>query len=276
MKTFFVKFSFFISIPSILALSLQSPIPSQVPGLPMRNVHRINSQLYRGQGFNIPTPPRRRNSPESEEARALRYQEVLAFLAYQSQEANNAGQKFTDVLIFKDSTSPEILREKEKLSESGIQVQQIPFKWRNLESFQVACEQTIDALNLIKAVMSDPARMLYFHCTVGEDRTGLLSGIYILLTQRMSVEDVYRDELCLKGYEAGDPLKDASVAQTIRSSLSPVFFNLAYKIQLGQLSWESLDLAVCRNEGGLPPDPRYQWQNYRCSPSPLADPNFRR
>lgn len=172
------------------------------------------------------------------------------------------------VLIFKRESRNEVRRQKEKLLELGFsakQIHEIPFRWKDFESFQLACEQTVEALNLLlKAKMN--REKIYFHCTVGEDRTGHLSGLYRLLTEKTSIEKVFHEELCERGFERGNPRKPWFVVNSIRSELSVLFFEMAEFIYEQKLTLNDKDLSleICDR----------QWDLNRktpvCSPSSLS------
>ena len=159
------------------------------------------------------------------------------------------------VLIFKRETRNEVRRQKEQLLNLGFsanQIHEIPFRWKDFDSFQHACEQTIQGLKLLQMAKSKKEK-IYFHCTVGEDRTGHLSGLYRLLTENSSLENVFQDELCERGYERGNPRKPRTVVDGIRSELSVLFFEMADLIREKQLTLNHKDLSVelCDREWNL-------------------------
>ena len=81
---------------------------------------------------------------------------------------------------------------------------QLNFPWKDITDYQSVCEMTVDALNMIKNSENLNQR-IYFHCTVGEDRTGLLAGLYkIYRGDNESRHEVFESEMCDKGYEAGN------------------------------------------------------------------------
>ena len=139
----------------------------------------------------------------------------------------------TDVLIFKNSTKGEVEEEIELIKEVGLTSHHIPFKWKGFESEQAACEQVVEAINLIKKLEAK-GKVVYFHCTVGEDRTGLLAGVYRLMTQGWSAQKAFKDEMCANGYADGNPKKPGMVTGAIHKELTPLFFALAEKIESGK------------------------------------------
>jgi hypothetical protein len=124
----------------------------------------------------------------------------------------------------------------------------IPFRWRQLGSFQETCTQVVQALSLIDQAYSTPGRTLYFHCTVGEDRTGLLAGLTRMLEERWSARKSFETEMCENGYEAGDGQKPAQVVDAIRAELTPLFLEMAELIRNGALAPGRLDPSVCARE----------------------------
>jgi hypothetical protein len=123
---------------------------------------------------------------------------------------------------------------------------------------------TIDALNMLKKA-DDNEEKIYFHCTVGEDRTGYLAGLYQLYSRNNdSVDDVFQTELCDKGYEAGNPKKISSVVAKIRESLTPAFFTMVNIIQEAQSSKKKLTKSLCKNVEMIEADSKY-----RCKKSNL-------
>ena len=88
------------------------------------------------------------------------------------------------VLIFKNEIKTEVKDEIKLLNGSGIKTKHIPFKWKDIDDSETACEQAIDALNYVIDTAKNKENGVMFHCTVGEDRTGLLAGIYLLATNK--------------------------------------------------------------------------------------------
>lgn len=144
----------------------------------------------------------------------------------------------SDVIIFKNDVKGEVLSEIEALNELQIKSHHIPFKWKDLESMELACEQVIDALQIIKRVKRRGDKV-YFHCTAGEDRTGLLAGLYRISEENLSVQEAWDEELCARGYGDGNRRKPKIVTNAIHQELSPLFFALAEKIKSGHLTKKS-------------------------------------
>ncbi len=151
-------------------------------------------------------------------------------------------------LLFKIDTNGDIAREIDNLLSLGVQKKNIlhlAFPWKDITDYAPVCEMTIDALNMIKA--ADVARKkIFFHCTVGEDRTGYLAGLYQLYSgSEQSLEEVFQGELCDKGYEAGNPKKIYSVVKQVRESLTPAFIGMSELIS--QNKGKKLTKSLCKN-----------------------------
>lgn len=150
----------------------------------------------------------------------------------------------TDVLIFKNDVKGEVLKEQVALKELGIRSYNIPFKWKEYPSMQEACVQIADALTLITKVKAARGA-IYFHCTAGEDRTGTLAGLYRMLEERIPAEQVFRTEMCARGFSDGNPNKPPMVTNAIQKELTPLFIALAEKIQTGEWQLGRIDKRSC-------------------------------
>jgi hypothetical protein len=184
----------------------------------------------------------------------------------------------TDVLIFKNETSSEVRSEISALISAGIEedrITAIPFRWNEIGSFREACEQTVEALQKAQEVASSRGRTMYFHCTMGEDRTGYLAGLLRMLEQGQSLRTVFEEDLCQHGYEAGNPHKPAGVVRTVRTELTPVFLKMAFLIETGLLTPEHLDPSVCGQDparlDGFAKSPYSRPGAFACNASPLAN-----
>jgi hypothetical protein len=225
-----------------------SPFPSTVEGLSIPNAHLVGKsqgEVYRGM------------SPDGK-----------------ARELHDLG--ITDVLVFKDDFKNEVKDEVAELVAGGFeasQVHNIPFYWNKVDSFQADCVQIIDGLKLLQAAYSTPGKKIYFHCTVGEDRTGLLAGLFRMANEPVSARKAFDEEMCLNGYEAGDPTKPDNVNQVIFENLTPIYLKMAMLIESGKLkgsSLASLDSAsVCAAEPVLA---AYKPEDFRCKNSPRYVP----
>jgi len=199
----------------LLSTSVFADLESTVPGISIGNAHLVDERsLIRG------------SQPLSK-----------------SMELKAWG--ITDVIIFKSPTRNEVADEITALTALGIRTTHIPFKWKNLESPEVACRQVVQALQIMKQNRSE-GKVTFFHCTVGEDRTGLLAGVWRMLDDGYTRSHAWTNEMCPNGYADGNRMKPKAVAEAIHAELSPLFYGMAKKIKEGQLTLETLDAEVCK------------------------------
>ncbi|MGZ3709319.1 MAG: hypothetical protein ACXWPM_11360, partial [Bdellovibrionota bacterium] len=197
-----------------------SPFRSSVPGIDIANAHLVEHEqgtVYRG------------SAPGGQVGELAKF-------------------GFTDVLIFKNDLHGEVAAEKSALIASGIpgsHIQTIPFRWNQLPPFREACRETVSALQFVMGVLHTPGRTGFFHCTMGEDRTGFLAGLTRLLVDRWDTRRAFDQEMCRNGYEAGNPRKPQAVVRAVRSEITPLYLRLAALIEQGKLSESDLDALVC-------------------------------
>ncbi len=184
---------------------LVSPIPSTYLETGIPNSHLVSDHIIRGM------------APRSE--KDLNRLEELGV------------EKF---LLFKIDTNGDVEKQKNLLITKGYAAKDIlhlPFPWKDVTDYQAVCEMTVEALNFLKASDSK-SQKTFMHCTVGEDRTGYLAGLYkIYSLQNDSAEEVFQTELCDKGYEAGNPKKVFHVVKKVRESLTPAYFGMVDLIE---------------------------------------------
>lgn len=140
----------------------------------------------------------------------------------------------TDVVIFKKDTQSSNVKETAALIQAGMhpsKILEIPFPWKDMPEFQTVCQMTVAALERIRQVELAGGRT-YFHCSMGEDRTGYLAGLYRLAAgQSKNITEVFQKEMCDRGYEAGNPNKPVgTVVMAIRRGLTPAYLILAKRI----------------------------------------------
>jgi protein tyrosine/serine phosphatase len=152
----------------------------------------------------------------------------------------------TDVLIFKNELKTEVTTEIAALKELKIKSHHIPFRWKAFESTEVACTQVVEALNLIAKTKAKNGS-IYFHCTAGEDRTGMLAGLYRMLEEDLSMQEVFTDEMCARGYSDGNKNKPAMVHAAIQKELTPLFIAIAQKIEEGNVELGKVSKTICRD-----------------------------
>lgn len=171
-------------------------------------------------------------------------------------------------LLFKIDTNGDIAKEIDKLINLGVEKKNIlhlSFPWKDIENYTPVCEMTIDALNMIKNA-EDKNQKIYFHCTVGEDRTGYLAGLYkIYRGDNETLEEIFEGELCDKGYEAGNPKKIYSVVQQVRQNLTPAFLAMADLIEKNQ--GKKLTKSMCKNLK----IPEVNFKEFSCKKSKLIN-----
>ncbi|MES2526755.1 MAG: dual specificity protein phosphatase family protein [Bdellovibrionota bacterium] len=148
----------------------------------------------------------------------------------------------SDVIIFKNDVKGEVVKEIAELNRLGIKSHHIPFRWKQYPSMQEACEQIVEAISIIKKVKAVNGKV-FLHCTAGEDRTGTVMGLYRMMSEKMSQAQVFRGEMCPRGFSDGNPHKPKAVTSAIEAELTPLFVTLAGKIEKG----ETLSKASCKN-----------------------------
>jgi hypothetical protein len=158
----------------------------------------------------------------------------------------------TDFLIFKNDTKGEVAKEQEQLMKLGVNpsaITNIPFLWKDIHDFRPACEMTIQALQVLEEAVNN-GRNIYFHCTVGEDRTGYLAGLWGIWTNTFQDErQALQQEMCPRGYEAGNPGKPyRDVVFKIRETLTPTYVKMAAIIAEAKQMGRNLDTSLCDQE----------------------------
>lgn len=205
-----------------------SSLPSSIPGITIGNSHVV----LRGNGKGTLV---RGSAPTGKVAELTKL-------------------RVTDVVIFKNATGQEVVTELAQLRQAGYRaasISHIPFAWKDLPPFRTSCGQVVDALATLDRVYHTPGRTAFFHCTVGEDRTGLLAGLVRLLETGETVAQVFQRELCARGYEAGNPHKPPMVVNQVRAGLTPLFLKMATLIKAGKLKPGALSKTVCARDPGM-------------------------
>jgi hypothetical protein len=149
------------------------------------------------------------------------------------------------VIVFKNDVHGEVVTELAELEKHELTSYSIPFKWKEID-FNESCEQVVGALNIIQNVTKAEGKV-FFHCTAGEDRTGLLAGIYRMLTEKISTQEVFEKEMCAKGYSDGNPGKFGMVTGPIQKGLTPLFLMLADHIASGKIKAGKISKSVCKD-----------------------------
>lgn len=155
----------------------------------------------------------------------------------------------TDVLIFKHQTRGEVDKEIKLLKEAGYSkknIHHIAFKWKGFDSYKVACQQTVKALQIMKRVWENNGKT-FFHCTVGEDRTGHLAGIWRMMSAGWTMEESFKNEMCENGFGHGNPHKPWKVYGAIRKDLTPLYLAMAKMVKSGELNYNNIDASICND-----------------------------
>jgi protein-tyrosine phosphatase len=205
---------------------LSSPFDSSVPGISVPNSHWVDADETILRGMEPRTPA------ELDELRA---------------------EQIEKVLIFKNATSGHGIEDEIAswaLPEGD--VLHVPFKWKDLGGFEEPCAQTVEALRFIRE--SEAAeKKVFFHCTVGEDRTGYLAALYALLFEEADARDAFGADMCEHGYGRGNPQKPAYVIGKLEDGLTPLYRSMAYLVDQGVLTAE-LEAEACGAEPEVPED----------------------
>lgn len=230
---------FILVSSSLLFAGLTSPFKSTVEGITINNTHNVgpNDNVFRGMA-------------------------PLGKIA----ELKSFG--ITDFLIFKNQTRNEIDKQLEEIkSLYNPKIKQFDFFWHDFSSYKESCIQTIQALRYIRKISSSKNRKLFFHCTVGEDRTGMLAGLWRMLSQGWSVGETFKNEMCERGYENGNGNKPDYVVNEIRSDLTPLFLYMGKLIENKKLRIDYLTERYCTDTIEMDHD-------YRCKTSSKFDPDL--
>jgi hypothetical protein len=188
--------------------------------------------------------------------------------------ADLQGYGVKSVLVFKNQTGTgtDVADEVARFEAAGLHVDQIPFEWKDFANFKDPCEQTVAALQILAKSVS-ARKKIFFHCTVGEDRTGYLAGLHRLLRESSATpRTMFSEEMCERGYGSGNPLKPYfAVVQKLDTQLTPLFLKMAYLIESGKLTTKNLSTAVCASDPAKDPafsaDPELDPKTYRCATS---------
>lgn len=256
--------------------NLESPFKSTVPGLDTPNSHFMdgsNEKIIRGQAP--------RNDAEMKQLLKL---DVTDFLVFKTDTPKIISVVDPKTKKEKKKVSMPVRERLQRLKEryriNGNFVHHIPFQWKNHDNFRQNCERIMQALRLMKDIERSQNRKLFFHCTVGEDRTGALAGIYHLIKDSKNVmsdpnktiRDVFTNQMCENGFGAGNPQKPVvPVVKPIRKTLTPLFLKMAYKVASGRISIDKLSSRTCAYDPALDEDfdesKVYDSSTYVCSRS---------
>ncbi|HEX7674379.1 MAG TPA: hypothetical protein VF412_09415 [Bdellovibrio sp.] len=154
----------------------------------------------------------------------------------------------SEVIIFKNDKAGEVKSELGGLAELGFKkndVTHINFDWKDNQNFSSGCAKIIQGIDLLKLALKNNKK-IFFHCTTGEDRTGVLASSYLLsVNKKADIKSLFKDEMCSKGYEAGDVDKDKEVVQRIREGLTKTFLKTAYRIEEAKKAKKPINEKLC-------------------------------
>ena len=157
------------------------------------------------------------------------------------------------VLIFKNTTgTDDVGKEITAWNLPAGDVLHVPFKWKDLDGFKTSCEQTLEALSFIRAGET-AGKKVFFHCTVGEDRTGYLAALYARLFEGADAQTAFDADMCEHGYSSGNPQKPGFVTGKLEDGLTPLYRSMAFLIDQGILK-KDLKVAACAAEPEVPED----------------------
>lgn len=133
------------------------------------------------------------------------------------------------IIIFKNQSKQEVTHEINVLMELQFNrdnLIHIPIPWRSFTSFRSQCEMTLKAMQEIEKAQRNK-ESLFFHCTVGEDRTGYLSALWkAWKNPKRSKEELFMKEMCAHGYEGSNPQKPLFNVQNISAYLTPLYLEM--------------------------------------------------
>jgi hypothetical protein len=205
---------------------LSSPFDASVDGVSVPNTHWVNDDETLLRGMEPRTPE------QYEELKALGVSRVVVF-------KNMTGKDTIDEELAGWSLPDGALLH-------------VPFQWKDFADFQTPCEQTLAALRFIREGLESDEKV-FFHCTVGEDRTGYLAAMHALLFEGGDPRAAFDAEMCEHGYAAGNPQKPGFVLGKLADHLTPLYRSMAFLVADGKLT-DALDPAVCEAEPEVPED----------------------
>jgi protein-tyrosine phosphatase len=205
---------------------LSSPFDSSVAGLSVPNSHWVDDEATVLRGMEPRTPE------EFDQLRALGIQKVV---------------------IFKNATgNDDVGKEIAAWGLPAADVFHVPFKWKDLNGFTEPCTQTLDALRFLHKSEAE-GKKAFFHCTVGEDRTGYLAALHAVLFDGADPRAAFDEEMCEHGYGAGNPQKPGFVLGKLDAGLTPLYRSMAYLIHEKALT-ANLETAACGKSPVVPDD----------------------
>ena len=227
-----IAFSVPASAQTVPPLSAQTPnqsnesgfeFPSTVPGFEkLENVHYLGS------------PSILRGSDPGSQVSILKQQGI------------------TDVLIYRTETHGKAvdfeINELRKAGYPSSSIFHIPVEWKTVQPFRDTCLQTLEALRLLQVASTTKGRRMYVHCTAGQDRTGVLSALFLMLNGQGSKKDLFASEMCAKGFAGASKTKPDHIAKSVREVLTPQYLKMASLIESGKLTFTTIDDSLCEQD----------------------------
>lgn len=216
--------------PTAPVVPTPTPYTAPVSSLPSRieklNIPNSDIILQKNQGMAL-----RGNSPRGEaDLKSLKEFGVKQFI------------------IFKNDKKGEVKSEIGELKQLGFddtQIHHIAFDWKDNSDFKSACLKFVEANNIMDLAIKNGEKS-FMHCTTGEDRTGAASAIYQMVhNKKLSIEKTFANEMCAKGYEAGEPNKPKDIVEKIRGGLTKTFLRMAYQVQWAHKHKVAINEALC-------------------------------
>lgn len=208
--------------------SLVPPFPSTVTGLGIPNAHWVVKAKSQSTG-SILRGMRPKDDQAIEGLRELGVDHVLVF-----KEPKQGVHDIDDLM------ARYVLKGFDRAK-----LRNIPFHWKNIPTFEAACVQLVEALRVLHNAALTPGATLYVHCSVGEDRTGLLTALYRRIYEKKSAVDAFREDMCAWGYGDADATKPKEVVRLINENLTPVFAKMNVLIDQGVFTESKLDAEDC-------------------------------
>lgn len=159
------------------------------------------------------------------------------------------------IIIFKNETKDEVRKEIKGLTNLDFpreDIVSIPMPWRDFHNFEKQCEMTIQAMQEIEQALADN-ESLFFHCTVGEDRTGYLAALWrVWKNPMLGKEHLFINEMCARGYEGMNPHKPKHFVDKIRAYMTPLYLSMFDLIREASLKGVPLKQIKCPNREFIP------------------------
>lgn len=182
------------------------------------------------------------------------------------------------ILIIKKDSKGEVKKEIKDLKKSGYtknQIHQIPIEWKNVNLIKT-CNQFVAGLEQVNDFYHNGKGNMLYHCTVGEDRTGILTGLskmwFSKITNDSQIKKHFEEDLCRGGFGRGNPEKPfEKVVVPIRKNLTPLYVFLYEQIRRLKIQDQALTNEFCHKLSNkkLLKKVRQKAQNFKCQKQTL-------